>query len=266
MEAMEHETSRFVVRDVGVNVRHAGAGERVLFLHGAADVLEWLPFFDLLAPQCELLAPDHPGFGDSDDPPWIHHVADLAMFYLDFLEDMNWPGVHLVGHALGGWLAAEIAIRNATRLRSLTLIAPEGIRLKGVPRGDVFIWSPEERATNLFWDPAHARRMIERPMLEGQSDRILRNRYAATKFLWQPRGFSPDLEKWLHRVKLPVSILWGDSDRVVPGAYARRWLERIPQARLEMIERCGHLPHVERPQECARAVLSLVAAGGASRP
>jgi pimeloyl-ACP methyl ester carboxylesterase len=256
---MGHETSRFMVRDVGINVRFGGTGERILFLHGASDALSWLPIFDMLAEHFELLVPDHPGFGESDDPQWINDVPDLAMFYLDFLEEMNLQGVHLIGHSLGGWLAAEIAIRDASRLRRLTLIAPAGIRVKGTPQGDIFIWSPEERVRNLFWDQSLAQRILDQQYSEQEVERALRNRFAATKFLWQPRGFDPALEKWLHRVKVPAQIIWGDSDQLLPPAYADRWLQRLPHARMSLIAQSGHLPHVEKAEEVARAVTAFAA-------
>src|SRR4029077_936523 len=70
------------VRDVRVRLHRAGHGPKVLFLHGAGGVPQWLAFFEALAERYEVLVPEHPGFGGSDDPPWIHSMPDLAMFYL----------------------------------------------------------------------------------------------------------------------------------------------------------------------------------------
>jgi pimeloyl-ACP methyl ester carboxylesterase len=127
------------VRNVLIRLHRAGRGPTVLFLHGAGGVPQWLPFFDALAQRYELLVPEHPGFGGSADPPWIRSMADLAMFYLDLVEEAGLDRVHLIGNSLGGWLAAEILIRDRSRFKSLVQLAPAGIRVKGVPCGDNFI-------------------------------------------------------------------------------------------------------------------------------
>ena len=81
---------------------------------------------------------------------------------------------------------------------------------------------------------------------------MLKNRFTATKFGWQPRWYDPDLEKWLHRIKLPALVVWGDDDKIMPAAYAELWRERLPDARLVMIEKCGHVPQVEKSRGADR--------------
>jgi pimeloyl-ACP methyl ester carboxylesterase len=152
---------------------------------------------------------------------------------------------------LGGWLAAEILIRDRARFRSLVQLAPAGIRVKGVPAGDNFIWGPEEAMRNLYHDQAEADRLLALPPNEAQLDAMLHNRFTVAKFGWQPRWYDPDLEKWLHRIKLPALVVWGDDDRIMPPAYAALWRKRLPDARLVMIPECGHLPHVEHATRVA---------------
>ena len=252
------EISKILVGDVGLRIHKDGAGERVLFLHGAGGFPGWLPFFAALCEQFEVIAPDHPGFGASDDPAWIRNVSDLALFYLDLLEGSGWSGVHLMGHSLGGWIAAEIAIRNVSRIKSLTLIAPAGIRVKGLPAGDNFIWAPDEVIRNLYFDQNIAELLLSQPLNEEQMEIALRNRFAGAKYGWQPRWFDPDLEKWLHRAKVPAHIVWGDSDKLFPAAYGAAWRDRLPDARLTVVERCGHAPHVEKPAEVSRSILEFL--------
>ena len=102
------QTTELKVRGVKIKLYRAGSGPTVLFLHGAGGVPQWLPFFDTMAERYELLVPEHPGFGGSDDPPSIRSMADLAMFYLDLIEEAGLDRIHLIGNSLGGWLAAEI--------------------------------------------------------------------------------------------------------------------------------------------------------------
>jgi pimeloyl-ACP methyl ester carboxylesterase len=251
---MPDQPIELTVRGVRVRVHRAGEGPVVLFLHGAGGVPQWLPFFDLLAESYQVLVPEHPGFGGSDDPLWIRSVADLAMFYLDLVEEAGLDGIHLIGNSLGGWLAAEILIRDRARFRSLVQLAPAGIRVKGVPAGDNFIWGPEEAVRNLYHDQSYADRILAPTPSEEQLDLMLHNRFTVAKFGWQPRWYDPDLEKWLHRIKLPALVVWGDDDRIMPPAYAALWRERLPDARLVMVENCGHLPHVEQAALVAHEV------------
>jgi pimeloyl-ACP methyl ester carboxylesterase len=74
------------------------------------------------------------------------------------------------------------------------------------------------------------------------------------KLGWQPRWFNPDLEKWLHRIKLPALVVWGDGDKIMLPANAALWRDRLPNARLVIIEDCGHLPHAEKAALVARHV------------
>ena len=246
---MPPEPQTVKIGDVGVSLRRAGKGPPLLYLHGADGYSQWLPFFDALAEQYEVLVPEHPGYGASDDPPLIRSVSDMAMFYLDFLEALDLRDLHIVGHSMGGWIAAEILIRDQSRAKSLTLISSAGIRVEGVPSGDIFIWNREELLRNIFYNQAYADIALSLQLTEQQIDTMLKNRFTATKLGWQPRWFNPDLEKWLHRIKLPSLIIWGDEDKVMPADYAGLWRERLPDARLVMIEKCGHVPQIEKLSE-----------------
>jgi pimeloyl-ACP methyl ester carboxylesterase len=243
---MAAEVSSIEIRDITIKLHRAGAGQKLLFLHGAGGLAQWLPFFDSLAEGYELLVPEHPGFGGSDDASWIRHVPDMAMFYLELAEALNIDDAHLIGHSLGGWIAAEILVRDRARFESLTLLAPAGIKVEGVLSGDNFIWGPEERIRNLFYDQRYAEELLAMEMTEEQQNIQLKNLFAATKLGWQPRWYDPDLERWLHRIRLPSLIVWGADDKLMPREYGASWRERLPDARLVEIDGCGHLPHVEK--------------------
>lgn len=233
------------VDGVAVGLLRQGKGKPVLFIHGANGVAAWLPFFENLSGKYDLIIPDHPGFGRSDDPAWIRSVPDLAFFYLDLIEKLDLRDVHLVGTSMGGWIASEIAIRNESRLASLTVVGPAGVRIKGVPFGDIFMWSNEEATRNIFLNQAIADRLLSVKPTDEQLDVMMKNRFAVTKYGWQPRMFNPDLEKWLHRIKIPTFIGWGKEDKIIPSSYAERWKQRIPHAKVSIYENCGHLPHIE---------------------
>ena len=65
-----------------------------------------------------MIAPDHPSFGRSDDAEWLENIGDLAYFDLDFFKAMSLKDIHLVGHSMGGWLPAEIAIRSTEHIKT----------------------------------------------------------------------------------------------------------------------------------------------------
>jgi pimeloyl-ACP methyl ester carboxylesterase len=252
--AMAGEVSSVEVRDITIKLHRAGAGQKLLFLHGAGGLAQWLPFFDDLAEGYELLVPEHPGFGASDDAAWIRNVPDMAMYYLELAEMLGIDQAHLVGHSLGGWIAAEMLVRDRARFDSLTLIAPAGIRVEGVLSGDNFIWGPEERIRNLYHDQSFAEQLLGMELTEEQRNLQLRNLFAATKLGWQPRWYDPDLERWLHRIKLPSLVVWGADDKLLPREYGALWRERLPDPRLITIDQCGHIPHVEKREVVSREV------------
>jgi pimeloyl-ACP methyl ester carboxylesterase len=242
---MSHTESFETVAGCRIRILRKGAGAPLLFLHGASGVSGWLPFMEALSQHHDLIVPEHPGFGASDTPGWLDGIGDLAYFYLDLIAQMGLSGVHLMGSSLGGWIAAEMAIRDPRAMRSLTLISPAGIQVKGVQRGDIFMWSPAQTAQNLFHDPDLAAR-VPLPSTDAEMMQALKNRETTARLGWNPRLHNPDLPKWLHRVAVPTLIVWGDDDRVLPAAYGPAFRDLIPGAELTILPECGHLPHVEK--------------------
>ncbi|MFT8243181.1 alpha/beta fold hydrolase [Roseomonas sp. BN140053] len=249
---------RHRVRDISVRSLRSGSGEPLLFLHGASGLPVWGPFFEALSQRYEVLVLEHPGFGASDNPKWLRDVNDMAMYYLDVLDGLALPKLHLVGNSLGGWIAAELATRNCTQLASLTLLAPAGLRVKGIPSGDNFIWSPEDSVRNLFHDQALADHILATEVSEEERDLQLNSRFMAARLGWQPRWFNPALERWLHRIQVPTLLLWGEEDKLLPAAYAAAWEAQIPDIRVERLRECGHLPHIEKPAVTADRVLAFL--------
>jgi pimeloyl-ACP methyl ester carboxylesterase len=255
----EHTQSFVDVRGCRIKLLRGGKGPPLLFLHGAGGGGIWLPFLDKLAQRFDVVAPEHPGFGGSDTPPWLDNIADVAYFYLDFLEALRLERVHLVGHSFGGWVAAELAVRSTARLATLTLVSSAGIHLKNVPQVDGFLLNDEERLRGMFHDPAMAERMLAQPRSPEQIDTALKNRFTTAKLSWQPRAYNPHLYKWMHRVDVPTLILWGASDRWFPPPYAEEFHRLIPGSRLAVLPACGHLPNLEKPDEFVRAITDFAA-------
>ena len=256
----DHSISTISIRDCRIRLMRGGSGSPLLFLHGGGGMRIWLPCMARLARQFDVIAPEHPGFGESDPPAWLDTISDLANFYLDFLDQLDLRGVHLVGSSLGGWVAAELAVRNSSRLASLTLVGAAGIHVKDVAQVDTFLTSDEQRIRDLFHDQELAEAVIassERPELE---DVMLKNRAITAKLSWQPRSHDPHLRKWLHRIKVPTLLIWGANDRLFPQDYAFVYQQLIPGSKAVVLPECGHLPHVEKGDAFAAELEAFIGA------
>ena len=241
-----------------IRLLRGGEGAPLLFLHGGGGAPVWLPFMESLAQRFDVIVPEHPGYGGSDTPDWLDNVGDLAYFYLDVIEALGLAKVHLVGTSLGGWVAAEIAVRSCERLATLTLSAAVGIHVKGVPKGDLFMWSREQLIRNLYHDQKLADAALAQPVTDDALMAYAKNQLTSAKLGWNPRLHNPHLHKWLHRISVPTLLVWGDDDKLVPLPHGSAYAALIPGAQLHVIDRCGHVPHVERPDEFVKVVTGFI--------
>ena len=240
--------------------RRGGEGPPLLYLHGANGAATVPPFLFELAERFDVLVPEHPGFGQSDEPSWLEDIHDLAYFYLDLLDQLGLPRLHVIGSSIGGWLALELALREPLRLHSLVLIGSAGIRIPEAQPGDIFLWSPEQLAANTYFDSKLAEQALALPV---DADVTLKNRHTTARLAWSPRLHDPALHKWLHRLKMPVQIAWGEQDRVMPPAYAHAFKRLLPHADLQLFAECGHLPQLECPERFVAAALRFFDSGAA---
>jgi pimeloyl-ACP methyl ester carboxylesterase len=160
---------------------------------------------------------------------------------------------YLVGHSLGGMIAAEVAAIAPDLASKLVLVAPVGLWLDDHPVMDFFTATPEELTTAIFHDPdsAIAKEMLIMPSdPEAQLEAVLertKNLSATGKFLWP----IPDkgLKKRIHRIVAPTLLLWGASDRLVPPTYGKAFLQRIDRARLTVFNGASHMLPFEKTDE-----------------
>jgi pimeloyl-ACP methyl ester carboxylesterase len=237
-----------------VKVMRAGQGAPLLFLRGTDASDDWRPFLDDLAGRFDVIVPEHPGFGGEARPDWLDRIADYSNYYLDVIDALGLDHVHLVGHGMGGWIAAELASRSTKKLASLTLADAQGLYVDGVDTIDTFLRTEEESVRDLFQDEKLAATELERRLTPETEDVRLNNQVVIAQTTWQPRGYDPHLRKWLHRIDIPTLIVWGENDRLLPQAYAREWGKLIPGARVEIIANCGHAPHIEKPADFVRLI------------
>ncbi|MDA0239507.1 MAG: alpha/beta hydrolase [Proteobacteria bacterium] len=255
----DNVTEQLTIGDCTTQMMKGGTGPTMLYLHGAGGSKGWSPFMEQLSDRFSVLAPDHPGFGASDTPDWLDGMTDLVYFYLDFLEQLDLRDIHLVGHSMGGWLAAELAVRGTGRFRTLTLVSSAGIRVPGVPMGDLFMWTAEDKARRMVFDPVVGEQRANAVLTPEEADVALKNAFTSSKLCWSPRFHNPDLEKWLHRIKIPTMILWGENDPIFPPPYAEAYNEMIAGSELRIFPECAHSPQQEKLDDFIAGIDAITA-------
>jgi pimeloyl-ACP methyl ester carboxylesterase len=237
---------RIDVNGLAIELETFGAGPTLLYLHAGDGADREAPFLTQLAQHFSIVLPAHPGFGDSELGSGFRAIDDLAYFYLDLLEALDLSNVLLVGSSFGGWLAAEIAVKNTSRIAGLVLAAPLGIKIddresRGIT--DIFSLTPKEQSEHFHAGDGFGLANY-RELPEGTLRRIARNREALALFGWSPTLYNPRLQAWLHRIDVPTLVLWGDGDRIVSTDYGRAFCAEIPDAELQVIAGAGHyLPY-----------------------
>ena len=260
---MTHTAPRQLsIHGVPLVVLDSGSGRPILVLHGEQGFDPGDTFLSLLAGHGRIIAPVHPGFGHSVDVEAIDTIDDLSYLYLDLLDELDLRDVVLVGISLGGWLAAEMAVKCSERLAKIVLVSPTGIKIgdretRDIP--DIFALPPDEVARLQYHDPGLAE--VDYSRLSDTALRaIARNREATALYVWEPYFHNPKLLQRLHRMSVPTLLVWGASDRfLVPEYYGAAYRGAIPGARLEMIEQAGHWPHIEQPQALVEQISRFLA-------
>jgi pimeloyl-ACP methyl ester carboxylesterase len=246
-----------------------GTGDPLLVLHGAGGPRGWRRWMAAVARHFTVYAPTHPGFGTADAADWMETIDDLARFYLWFLDELGLTRVHLLGHSIGGWTAAELAVMNPHRLDRLVLVAPTGLKPEHGEILDIFYYSPEELWRMTVHDPAAIPEWAElfgAPPTPAQLEVATRNREMTARLSWKPYMFNPRLSYFLPRVSTPTLIVWGRQDQVVPLVCGQQYARALPNGRLSVLERCGHQPPIEHPEAFADLVVQFLTAppaGGA---
>jgi pimeloyl-ACP methyl ester carboxylesterase len=254
-------STKLTLQGIEFEVRRKGQGRPLLLLHGGGGALFGKPFADSLAERFEIIEPVHPGFGGSPIPDRFDSIEDLVYLYLDLMDALGLEDAVLVGQSMGGWAAAEIAVRTTQRISKLILVDAVGIKPGDRDTRDIadlFATDGKEIAKLMWHDLAFA------PQPAALTDDELKiaaaNRTALALYTWEPYMHNPKLPDRLHRIDVPTLLIWGASDGVVTPEYGRAFCDLIPGARLEVIERAGHSPHIEQPEEFVRRVIDFAAA------
>jgi pimeloyl-ACP methyl ester carboxylesterase len=251
----------------------AGSGVSLLYLHGFADIhassMEWLPFHRALAERLRVLAPAHPGCANSAENDDIDTIDDLVFHYLQVIDALGLDDFHLAGASIGGWIAAELAIRIPDRIRSLSLIGACGLYVEHAPIADIFMMvQPADGGKYLDYrhtlfrsaDAPQAVEMFPDGMMTVEREllRYRMFRFASRVGFTPPYLYDRKLRGRLARFNRPAVVVAGEQDHLVPTTHAKAYAESLRNAELRIVPCAGNSLVIEKPQEVAELLLTCV--------
>jgi pimeloyl-ACP methyl ester carboxylesterase len=235
-----------------VEMQVCGSGEPLLYLHGAGGLLGIDPFLEELGKDFRVVAPHLPGYGESTGGELVEDVVDACLFYHQLMDDLAITSAYIIGHSMGGMLAAELAALDVHRVRKLVLVCPAGFWLDEHPIADPFAMDLSALAAHLFHDPKSPLAQMfttipsDPQQLADMYVERTKRLTQASRFLWPipERG----LKKRAWRIAAPTLVVWGESDKMIPPVYAGEFTRRIPNSRSAIIKEAAHMVMYEQPQ------------------
>lgn len=250
-----------------VSYTERGEGHPFLVLHGGGGPQTVTGFADLLAAEChaKVITPIHPGFGGTVRPDAFTTIGQLARLYIALLDRLNLNDVTVVGNSVGGWIVAEMALLDTTRISSIELVDAVGIEVPGHPVVDFFALSFPEIAQRSYYEPDKF--LIDPSTMTPQQQTVLAgNRAALSVYAGETSMMDPTLAKRLSGVTLPTRVIWGDHDRIADPDYGRAYANAIPNAEFVLLTKTGHMPQLESPNRLVPTVWDFADAQAHHRP
>ncbi len=253
----------------------------VLLLHGIASrSAQWEGVMSRLAVHVHVLAPDLLGHGESAKPRGDYSLGAHACGIRDLLSALGHDRVTVVGHSLGGGIAMQFAYQFPERAARLALVDAGGLgpevttvlRAATLPGAEVVIpiitssWVRSAgrhvgvllAQAGIPVDPGTAEALYGFSTL---SDKATRQAFIQTaRAVLDVRGQKVDARERLHlAADLPLLVVWGRRDRIIPVAHGRALADSVPSARLELFDRSGHFPHLTEPERLADVLADWLA-------
>jgi len=257
------ESKTLQTRHAPVRYLEGGKGEPLVFLHGAGGMTPEDPILTELSSRFHVYAPYLPGYGETEECATLREMLDFALHGWDVVEALGLKNPILVGHSMGGMIAAEMAALAPNDVSRLALICPAGLWLEDHPIVDIFTLLPFELPGYLFHDPEKGAAMMttgldlsDPKFLQAFLIRNARQMGMAGKLLFPvpERG----LAERLYRVKARTVIVWGESDKLIPPVYGPAFQSAIAGSKLRKVPEAGHMVILEKPEAVVQAVAELV--------
>ena len=250
------------IQGMKIEVERMGSGSPLLVLLSEEAAYERTsPFIAELARTHELVIPQAPGFGNSERPDWIGNPDDISYIYLDLVEKLGLKNIPVLGLSFGGWIAAEMAVKDDSFISKMVLVNPFGVKIGGPFDRDIQdIWTlhPSKVAELKYYDTDFGKRDYSNTP-EADVTIVARNLESFARFCWDPYMHNPKLKIRLPRIQLPVQFIWGENDGVASAAYGKAYSQQIPGASFVTVPKAGHYPQIEQPAAVAKLVNSFLA-------
>jgi pimeloyl-ACP methyl ester carboxylesterase len=242
--------------DVPLSADDRGNGRAVVILHGGAGPASVAGFADLLANATgtRVIVPTHPGFGGTPRPDALTTIDGLAEVYDGLLGALDLEDVTVIGNSMGGWIAAELALRHPARLGRIAIVDGVGIEVDGHPVAGSL--APAQLAEYSWFDPSKAPSLDPAALPPAAREIFAGNR--ATLALYGGAMTDPTLLGRLSAVNVPALVLWGEADRIADADYGRAFAAAMPGARFELLPHTGHVPQLETPELLLAALIEFV--------
>lgn len=248
-----------------------GEGEKVLLVHGfGADKYSWAPMLLGLSDSYRLVVPDLPGFGESTWVASASYGAEIQAKRLrGFVETLGLKRFHLAGISMGGYIAGYYASLYPESVKSLALmdaagvesrVPSEALKLYREKGKNVLLYKTrqgfEEFLSLLFYDPPWMPSSFEDYMVRKQ-----RNRYDAYHKILQDimKGGAALLEDRLGRIEAETLIIWGSNDQIIHVSSVDKFESGIQSTQTVVLDKCGHIPYMERPEKTIQVYRSFLA-------
>ena len=258
MAGVDWKTSTVAAGGTKLHLRRAGKGPPLLVLHHEIGTLDDLPFYDALAATHDVVVPHHPGYSRSQRPEWMRSTRDIAVIYRGLLSELGLEKAAVVGLGFGGWIAAEMASMAPADLSHLVLVGAMGLK---PPQGDILdlaITGYVDYVRAGFHDQKAFDRVYGAEPAVDQLEMWDICREMSFRIAWKPYMYSQTLPHLLGAVRAPALVVWGDDDKVVPQSAAKRYLEALPKAKLEIVKGCGHCVDMEQPEALAKLITDFI--------